>query len=171
MAREEQAVLTVRPWGYFATTGWFVLAVLICMALAVAAVEWLDPEAFELGLVDGGLRLLPYETALGFGTVAVLALAARLRHWSVKDYFGLARPSNREIAIALASLAMLSAAEYTVVYLTDWGIEDGKYITNLYVNARAAGIQSLLWFMFFSAIAAPVAGGDDLSWISLPRVG
>jgi CAAX protease family protein len=150
MAYAEQTIPTPRPWGYFATAGWLVLAVLISMALGIAVVEWL------LGVAaDSGLRPPLYETTLWIGMLAVLALAARLRHWSVKDYFGLVRPSNRQIAISLASLAMLLAAEYTVIYLTGWRT-GSRYTTNLYASARAAGIQSLLWLMFYLAIAAPI---------------
>lgn len=152
-----QAIVTPRPWGYFATTGWFVLAVLISLALVGSVVEWLDPEAFELSDVDSDIRLLPYFATIWSGTLlAVLALAARLRRWSIKDYFGLARPSNREMALGLAALAMQLAAEQTVDYLTDWGRESAKYIINLYVSARAAGMQPLVWLMFELVIAAPV---------------
>jgi membrane protease YdiL (CAAX protease family) len=76
----------------------------------------------------------------------------------VKDYFGLVLPGRRDTAFALAALGVLLAAEYLVLAgLTRWGAEYEKdVITDMYVRARAAGVQPFAWVTFYVAIAGPV---------------
>jgi hypothetical protein len=159
-----------RPWGYLATVGWLVLAMLvgfICLILYFGVVKWLDPEVqFQPGVANE-LRLLPTTVAIGV-LLAVLALAVRLRHWRIKDYFGLVRPSKREVAIALAFLIVLLAVEGAVCYLTGWGTD---YVTNLYVTARAGGLLPLLWLIIGVIFVLSDCRRGDLSRISIPRVG
>jgi membrane protease YdiL (CAAX protease family) len=166
---------TPRPWGYLATLGWLVLATLVGTILFIAVVEWLDPEVpFKRGVnVDVTLRLLPYTTTVFVGVLlAILALAVRLRHWRIKDYFGLVRPSKREVAIALAFLIVLSAVEEAVSYLAGWGTD---YNTNLYATARAGGLLPLLWLIIESIFVSPIAeeaifrGFQYRGWVRTPR--
>jgi membrane protease YdiL (CAAX protease family) len=164
---------TPLPWGYFATVGWLVLAILVGSILFIAVVKWLDPEApFKPGVADDELRLLPYAMVSAGAMLAVLALAARLRHWRVKDYFGLVWPSKREVAIALAFLIVLSAVEGAVNYLTGWSTD---YDTNLYVTARAGGLLPLLWLIISVIFVAPIAeeaifrGFLYRGWVKTPR--
>src|SRR5437879_12341445 len=66
----EQGIPTPRPWGYFATAGWLVLATLISTILFVGVVKWLDPEAqLKPGVADNELRLLPYVTTVWNGAL------------------------------------------------------------------------------------------------------
>jgi membrane protease YdiL (CAAX protease family) len=163
MADVERGIPTPRPWGYFATAGWLVLATLISTILFVGVV-WLDPgDPFNVALSG---------TILIGALLAVLALAARLRHWRVTDYFGLVLPSNREIAIALAFLVVVLATEETVLYLTDWHTENN---INHYNRARADGILSLLWFLIGVVVIHPIAeemifrGFLYRGWVKTPR--
>jgi membrane protease YdiL (CAAX protease family) len=165
---------TRRPWGYLATVGWLVLDTLVGTILFIAVVKWLDPEApFKPGIADNELRLLPYTTTVWTGALlAVLAFAVRLRHWRVKDYFGLVRPSNRDVAITLVSVIVLLAAETTVIYRTGWGTEYG---TNLYVSARSGGMLPLLWLIIGFVFVFPIAeeaifrGFLYRGWVRTPR--
>jgi uncharacterized protein len=174
MADVKQGIPTPRPWGYFATGGWLVLAVVISMIFFIVVLNWLDPEAsLKPGVADNDRRLLSYATTvLTPVQLAVLALAARLRHWRTTDYFGLMRPSNREIATALASVIVLSTAEATVIYFTDWRTE---YNTNLYVSARAAGALPVLWLIIELVLFVPIAeeitfrGFLYRGWVRTPR--
>jgi len=135
--------------------GWVVLAALIAIILVLVVFPKALPDSMEPFGVDDDLLLLSYWTTIGNGALfAVLALAAWLRHWSVRDYFGLVRPSYRKIGISLAVLGMLLAAESMVIYLTDW---NAKYaMEEPYLHARTAGAQSLLW-LTFDVIATLVA--------------
>ena len=163
---------TPLPWGYFATVGWLVLAMLVA-SLFLVLVTWLDPEAPLKPGVANDLRLLLYTTTVWNGVLlAVLALAARLRHWRVKDYFGLVWPSKREVAIALAFLIVLLAVEVAVSYVSGRRTD---YVTNLYATARAGGMLPLLWliigFIFVSPIAeeAIFRGFLYCGWVRTPR--
>jgi membrane protease YdiL (CAAX protease family) len=152
-------VLKPRPWGFFGSIGWLILATLISIASIIVAVLLLDPQiARQAGTLTSRefeLRLLPYTVIFGYGALlALLALAARLRHWSMKDYFGLVLPGFRETVLGLAALAVMLAAEHGVVYLTDWNTD---YVTDTYAGAHAAGVPSVVWVTFSLIIAAPVA--------------
>jgi membrane protease YdiL (CAAX protease family) len=153
-----QAVVKPRPWGYFASMGWLILAALIAVVLMIVAVTSLDPQtAHQAGTLTAGefqVRTMPY-MVIGYAVLlAVLALAARLRHWSVKEYFGLVLPGRRETAFGLAALAGFLAADHWVTHVTNWSTD---YVTNIYADARAAGVWPVVWLTFSLIIAAPVA--------------
>jgi membrane protease YdiL (CAAX protease family) len=148
------------PWSYLATLVWVLLASGMCLAAALALLlgwttwrvgspslqvtdEFLD-DPFWLGLaaVIGSAVL-----------VAVVALAARLRGWSARDYLGLRWPAWRHLGIALVLLAVLSAASEIILRLLE--VENPVSLSDEYREAKEADALSLLWINV--VIAAPVA--------------
>jgi hypothetical protein len=132
IAESEQAH---RPWGYFTTCVWFVLPIVTFSTLFVVAMAHLNPDPKEVAK-HSTVWLKTYGTTfVGGAQVAVLVLAARLRRWEVTRYFALVRPSKHQIAITLASLIVLLAAEAAVNYIMD---SDTGYTTGIYASARSA---------------------------------
>src|SRR5262245_5850749 len=143
------------PWGYLATFGWALLAgALSTVATVLVAMAWtgsldLDqPEALE------GQPLNFLLAAVSGGTViAAGLLAARLRHWSAREYLGLIQPGRPDIAIAVALVLVIGAADYAVVSLLGGGMPQPQL--DQYLNAKLAGALPLFWIDW--VVIAPVS--------------
>ena len=136
-----------RPYGYWATLGWVLLAAVIStVASAVALYAWY-PDRFMSGNFDVGYDGQLFARVLIPSTlvqIAVLALAARLRRWPVADYLGLIVPTKRETAIALACLVAWLLGSDAATYLLGKDIVT-PFQTDVYTSARAAGAVLPLW--------------------------
>jgi len=143
------------PWGYLATLGWVLLAwALVTVGYALVAVAWTgssDLDQLE-GLEEQPLSFL-LAAVSGAVLVGVVVLAARLRHWSAREYLGLIRPSRRDVAIAVAFLLVIGAADYTVVELLDAGQPQSQI--DRYWSAKSAGALPLFWIDW--VVIAPVS--------------
>src|SRR5215510_2983781 len=148
------------PWGYLATLGWALLAVALCAATIVAV--FLTWTAWQVG--SPSLELLnefldePFWVGLAVAIasavlVAVVALAARLRDWSARDYLGLRWPTWRDLGIALVLLAALSVASHIILDVLD--ARNPISLSDEYQSAREAGALSLFWIN--AVIIAPLA--------------
>ena len=148
------------PWGYFATLLWVLFASGLCVAAALALfLAWTTWRVGSpsLRLVDEFLDdpfWLGLAAVIGSAVlIAAVALAARLRGWSARDYLGLRWPAWRHLGIALVLLAVLSAASEIILNLLD--VENPVSLSDEYREAKEADALSLLWIN--TVIAAPVS--------------
>jgi len=99
-----------RPWGFWATLGWAILATVLSAVIAILAVLWKRPNILSepADLMNDG-QLLSFTIAISDAIqIGALAFVARLAHWPSGKYLGLVRPSGRDAALPLAALAVLT---------------------------------------------------------------
>ena len=147
-----------RPWGYFSTLGWVVLAHVNGTIAGFAAVYAWKPDTldimsdFDAILKDGWFFSLSTLVAAPV-MITILVWAARLRRWPVRDYLALHWPSRREVVIALIALAVFLPALDAAAYLAGQPIVTPFQI-DIYVSAQRSGTLILLWLAL--VVAAPV---------------
>lgn len=149
------------PWGYFSTFGWALLAMIGGEIIATAIIwAWLG----ELPEPTPGSRF--NVVAVSFEVIVVnvfvclvVALVARFKGWSAREYLALALPGPRTlmfgIGVALALVAVLDVGSWLLGrdIVTPFQVETYK----------SAADKGAVWFaVLFVAvvIAAPV--GEDI---------
>jgi membrane protease YdiL (CAAX protease family) len=145
-----------RPWGYWSTLGWAILAAVLSALIAVLALLWQRPDVLStpVDLTNDG-QLLSFTTIVSNAIqIGALALVARLAHWPPGKYLGLIRPSGRDAALALGTLALFLPGFDVLTYLLGREIVTPFQVTS-YLSARASGALPLLWFAF--VVAAPAS--------------
>jgi CAAX protease family protein len=168
---EEPALPQPRPWGYWATLAWALLAAVASIVGAVSILVIVFPERFsprgELDVRVAGITSLAAIAA----EFAVFALAARIAHWRVGNYLGLILPSWREAAFGLASVSALVIGLDGITYLLGRDVVT-QFQIDLYRSTSSAGALAVL--LFAVIVAAPV--GEELmfrgflfrGWIQKP---
>jgi len=145
-----------RPWGFWATLGWAILATVLSAVIAILAVLWKRPNILSepADLMNDG-QLLSFTIAISDAIqIGALAFVARLAHWPSGKYLGLVRPSGRDAALPLAALAVLTPGLDALTYVLGGDIVTPFQVTS-YLGARASGTLPLLWFTF--VVVAPPA--------------
>ena len=148
-----------RPWGYWATLGWAILAAVLSAVIAILAALWKRPSILSApaDLMNDG-QLLSFMIAISDAIqIGALAFVARLAHWSPGKYLGLVRPSGRDAALPLAALAVLMPGLDALTYVLGGDIVTPFQVTS-YLGARASGTLPLLWFTF--VVVAPA--GEEI---------
>lgn len=144
-----------RPWGFWATLGWLLLAVGAGIGAAFVFLGSVPAELLEFGPAEfTPVSELANYAALT-GIVLVLAIAARVAGWSITDYFALHRPNWRAVAFGLAIIAAWSALGLVLLYALGIGETDSKFLVEAYRSARASSAVPLLWVT--AVVAAPLA--------------
>jgi CAAX protease family protein len=145
-----------RPWGFWATLGWTLLAVaagfLVLIAIGKALAQWdTSVPLFQLVLRPGhpaGSSLL----ILGYGgLIAVLVFAAKRAGWSAIEYLALVRPRGRYVLLGFLCTALPLLLTYAHALQFD---VSGFLRPHGFDGARAA--NGLLLHFIAVAIAAPV---------------
>jgi CAAX protease family protein len=144
-----------RPWGFWSTLLWGVLAFGLWGALVAGAIIWLNwgqianlPDTQE----DPWFPL--QLTVANAMQIAMLAGAARLAGWPVGRYLGLVRPRARDLVAGVVAIAVLIVGLEILTHVLHRESVT-PFQTDAYRVARAAGLLPLLWVAF--VIAAPVA--------------
>jgi len=147
------------PWGYWATFGWAILAFVLSLMVAVIAVLWWRPDILsQLADLENDGQLLSVTLIVSDAVqIGTLVLVARLAHWLAGEYLGLIRPSGREAAIALVSLALFLPGFDALTYLLGRDIVTPFQLTS-YLSARASSALPLLWFTI--VVVAPA--GEEI---------
>jgi membrane protease YdiL (CAAX protease family) len=148
-----------RPWGYWATFGWAILAAVLSAIIALLAVLWRRPGILSesIDLTNDG-QLLSFMTTVSDAVqIGALAVAARLAKWPPRQYLGLVRPSGRDAALALGAVALYLPGFDALTYLLGRDLVTPFQVTS-YLSARASGALPLLWFTF--VVAAPA--GEEI---------
>lgn len=144
------------PWGYWATFGWAVLAFVLSLIVAVLAVLWWRPGILSrLAGLEHDAELLSFTLIVSDAVqIGALVLVVRLAHWPPAEYLGLIRPSGRDAAIALGSLALFLPGFDALTYLLGKDIVP-PFQLSIYVSAQASGALPLLWLT--TVVVAPAA--------------
>lgn len=148
----------IPPWGILATIAWMLFAFLASivaatMAYAVWQGERLNPGAYDgVVIAIGALASFPVQ-------IAVLALAARLRRWTVSDYLALVMPRRGELVFALLCVVALILA-FDVIMLVSGRDIVPEFQVEAYRSAKEAGW--LFTLLFAIVIVAPA--GEEIAF-------
>jgi membrane protease YdiL (CAAX protease family) len=156
---EPQAPSPPKPWGYFSTFSWAVLANVVGSAVAVVALYLCNPTRFPFDLAVGdSMKDATYVSATtlvaNIVQVGLLILVIWLARWKAKDYLALNWPARQEVAIALVVFIALLPIMDGSAYLLGQPIIP-SFIVDIYRNAQSTGTLPLLWLAI--VVAAPVA--------------
>ena len=151
-----------RPWGFWSTLLWGLLAFLLGAFLVFGAVFLINggsldslPETQEAPWKDPWLPL--QLILINLIQIAVVALAARLSGWPIGTYFALVRPRRRDLLFGFAALLLVLGALEILTHLVGRSSVT-PFQTDAYEAARAAGLVPLMWIAF--VVAAPV--GEEI---------
>jgi membrane protease YdiL (CAAX protease family) len=160
------ATLARRAWGFWATSGWFTLALVTYLVASVAVgffyvLGWLIVHNSNIP-VDFNwttAELIGAAIATPAGAL-LLVLLSRKRGWTVREYLNLTMPSMRHVAYGLGALVAFGALTSLVAYfypaLDQSGVTVGEYRT---IMGSVAGL-SLYWLVI--AVTAPV--GEEIAF-------
>jgi len=154
---EAQAVEPRPVWGYWATLGWVILALVLSQVVGAVVLILLRPDAISAGmdaLVKDGVVIALSNIPANAVQVIALALASRPRGWSATEYLGLTRPATRDVVVALAILVAFLLGYDALTYALGRDIVT-PFQLDTYRSAQSAGMLPLLWFAL--VIAAPIA--------------
>ena len=147
-----------RPWGYWATAAWAVVAFLVGQFAALGfVVLWRSGKLNALleTPYDGVLVTL-FILVSNPVTVAVLVLAVRLAHADVTGYLGLIWPRKRDVIIGLVLLVGLIAISDALLYLSG-----RELVTPFQLQSyNTAAAEGWLPEMAFAAIIVAPAGEE-----------
>lgn len=140
-----------RPWGFWSTLGWFVLAIGVSLVVGYIVLRSASslPVVPSQPLLQWGGGLLIYLLI-----ALVLAGAVRLAHWRLRDYFALILPRRRDVMVGLALIVAAIAIESALGFMFNIGKSDAELWIQTYRAAQAASALPLLWLA--AVIAAPI---------------
>jgi uncharacterized protein len=147
-----------RPWGFWATLAWTLLAFAVSAAIIGGTFLWLNWN--EVDRVPDSQEDASFPSqfiAINLVQIVVLAWAARLAGWPASRYFALIRPSRRDLLVGFATFALLLLALEALTYVLGRSSVTTFQVES-YRTARAAGLLALLWLAF--VVAAPV--GEEI---------
>jgi membrane protease YdiL (CAAX protease family) len=150
--------VAVRPWGFWATLGWSLLAftagavVASAIALSIVLAIWgTDLPDYQFLLRTGmpaasAIQILSYAVA-----IAMLAFAAKRSGWSAAEYLALVRPRGRHLLLALlcAVVLLLFKFAHTAEFDFSQVVQPGGF-------DRARAANGVFLHFIVLAIAAPV---------------
>ena len=128
------------PWGYFATFGWALLALVTSAIAAYASyLMWLHGDfaraiktPYDGALVTiGSIASTPVQ-------VAILVFAARLKRWPIADYFALVPPRRQDAIQSIVLLIVLMIVVEGALYLFGQDLVPPFQI-DAYRTGKAAG--------------------------------
>jgi membrane protease YdiL (CAAX protease family) len=160
--KSEMPMATVaanRPWGFWATLGWFGAALVAFFAAAIGAgfvygLTWAlkNPGgAFDANSPIFGHTITIVSMS---AAAAMLAFAARRSGSSMRDYLGLTLPKLRHVAIALAALVGFA------LFLTGMGylfpsMDQSEVMNGDYKNALTSPLALVLYWVVL-VVSAPI---------------
>jgi CAAX protease family protein len=108
----------MKIWGYWTTLGWAVLAFLAGQFVGFGLLLWLHTGTWDtiLRTPFDGILVTLFIFISNPVTVAVLALAVRLRRASQAEYFALHWPQLRDVALGILCLIGLIAVSDAALY-------------------------------------------------------
>jgi len=161
-----------RPWGFWSSLGWAVLAFVLGAAIVGGAVLWLNWGHLDALPDTAEDPWFPLHFIVSNAIqVAVLAAAARWARWPVGRYLGLVAPRGSDLLHGLIALLVVMGALEILTHLLHRE-SVAPFQTESYRAARDAGLLPLLWLAF--VVAAPV--GEEVlfrgflfrGWIASP---
>jgi uncharacterized protein len=140
MANAEQDAQQPRPWGYWATFAWTLVAFLVGQVAALAAlVLWRHGDVNSLleTPYDGAVVALSV-LVLNPVTVAVLMLAVGLRGASQTRYLALVWTQTLQVWTGLAGIALIIGVTDALLFLSGRALVS-KFQLDSYVSATTEG--------------------------------
>jgi uncharacterized protein len=148
----------MKIWGYWATLGWAVLAVIGSQFLALAimlGLRLVDLDTLVSSPFDGATVTLFIMIANPV-MVGVIVLAVSIRRAPLTGYLGLIWPSARWIGIGLLGIAVLIALGDLLLYLGGYPLVT-SFQTQSYTTAEGEGLLAALWL---GAVVVAPAGEE-----------
>jgi CAAX protease family protein len=142
------------PWGFWGSLGWGLCAAATgIVAVFIYMIIWMLTH--QLRLVSP--QDVSFSTVAGIASlsapIVMLAIAVKIRQFSLRDYFALDGFSRGNLALGLICLIALIVAFIAIQALL--GINGGsKGMEATYLAAKAAGVLPLLWLS--TVVVAPV---------------
>jgi hypothetical protein len=158
VANPDEAAPPIKPWGYWATSVWTVVAFLVGQFLALAAILLWRPGSLNSlfnTAYDGELVTL-FILISNPITIAVLVFAVRLARADSWDYLALKWPRTRYVATAIIGIVGLIALSDALLFLSGRALVTAFQLQS-YTTAAAEG-----WLpaMFVAAIIVAPAGEE-----------
>jgi uncharacterized protein len=148
-----------RPWGFWSTLGFALLAFLVAHIVVGGVIWWLSltrgGDALSESLDDPALPLLLIVTNLIL--IVILASAARLAGWPAGVYLGLALPHRRQVVTSIVALVAVMIALEVLTWLLGRASVT-PFQTDAYRAAKTAGTLVVMWLAF--VVAAPA--GEEI---------
>ena len=142
------------PWGFWGSLGWGLCAAATGMvAVFIYTIIWMlthqlrlvSPQDLSFSMVAGIAALT--------APIVMLAIAVKVRKFSLRDYFALKGFALRDLVLGIACFLALMAAFVGLQLLL--GINGGsEQVEAGYRAAKAAGVLPLLWLSV--VVVAPV---------------
>jgi CAAX protease family protein len=148
----------VKPWGYWATFAWAVLAFVAGQFVALALLlHWRGSELDTLLAVPfDGVIVTLFLIISNPIMIGVLALAVRLASAGQADYLGLTWPRTRDVVLGLALLLGLIATTDALLYFGGHAL-----VTQFQLQSyKTAAAEGWLAPMFAAAIVVAPAGEE-----------
>ncbi len=148
------------PWGIPATIAWLLFAFLVSIVIATGVfAAWQAERANLRSFTYDGVVITIGTLASVPVQIAMLAFAARLRHWPPADYFALNWPRRGELVFAVLCIVAL------IVVFDVLMVASGRELVPLfqveaYQSAKEAGW--LVWLMLAIVVIAPV--GEEVAF-------
>ncbi|HZO46234.1 MAG TPA: type II CAAX endopeptidase family protein [Xanthobacteraceae bacterium] len=142
------------PWGFWGSLGWGLFAMATGMVAAfIYTMIWMLTHQLRLANPQDP----SFSTAAGIATLSapliMLAVAVKIRKFSLRDYFALNGFARRDLVLGIAGLIGLIVVFSGIETLL--GIDGGsKQVEATYRAAKAAGVLPLLWLSV--VVVAPV---------------
>jgi membrane protease YdiL (CAAX protease family) len=149
-----------RPWGFWKTTAWVLMALAVASVAVVGVVAWRNWDRLDLmaGLQDPASLSL-HVIASNLLLVPVLALGARLTGWPVHRYLGLIAPRAHDVLYGVGAVALSLGAFEILNYLLGRASVT-SFQADAYRAAQAAGLLPAMWLAF--VVFAPV--GEEITF-------
>jgi membrane protease YdiL (CAAX protease family) len=150
-----------RPWGFWATLGYFGVAVVTFFAAAIMCgigygLWWaLAHQGQVFKPEDAPVALYAITVIAMAAAGAVLVLAARGAKWSARDYLGLTMPKPRHVLVGLASLLAFGLAAFGLEYLFP-AFDQTPVMVSEY-RALLGSPSGLVMFWLSLVVIAPVS--------------
>jgi membrane protease YdiL (CAAX protease family) len=134
-----------RPWGFWGTLGWALLAALASLIATVVFIAvWMATHALQLPDIKDGAFVTYASLIATLPPLIVLVLAIKVRKWRLADYLALTAPRPRDIALGIGAFVLLIVAFEAVAVI--FGMDDGSAATDdTYRAARLSGVLPMLW--------------------------
>ncbi len=136
----------MRIWGYWATLGWALLAFLLGQFIALAVLVWWrlsDVNALLRTPFDGATVTLFILVANPI-TIAVIAVAIRLKGAALAEYLALRWPPMRSVGVGLICLVALIALGDALLYLGGYALVTPFQLQSYTTAATEGWLPALL---------------------------
>jgi membrane protease YdiL (CAAX protease family) len=151
-----------KPWGFWATTGFGLTAIVVWFAFqmlaAVLVLAWLGigvkATDFEVNTLASHALTISIATIVSMpAAIAVVTFAARLAGCTAVEYLALRRPARSDLMLGILAVAVLLPLGDLSSWLTGRDLVPPA-VVDAYRTARASGILPLLAIAL--VIAAPL---------------